>query len=189
VDVKALYARLRETLPELNLEGAAVLPGRLALFQRGNGAHHDNAVVQLPLAPFLEALGAGRPLPTEVANVRHYALGALHGVPLTFTDATLLEPGRVLFSASAEDTRDTVADGPCTGTMLGVMEEDGNVSWLAPIEGSWKVEGIHAERRGDGYEVLMVADGDDRARPAPLLRTWIAPPARQPVAVSARSSE
>jgi hypothetical protein len=189
VDLHALYAHLRESLAELNIEGAVVTAHQLVLFQRGNGAHQDNAVVRLPLMPLLRAVDGGASLPTEVSSIRHYALGTLRGIPLSFTDATLLEPNRILFSASAEDTHDTVADGPCTGAVLGVLEADGNVSWLAPLDGSWKVEGVHAERHGDGYEVLLVADGDDRTRPAPLLHTWIAPPAPRDLIYTASHSD
>src|SRR5688500_18636513 len=48
-DWSELYAELSRSLPELNIEGAAVQAGRLWLAQRGNGAAGQNACIELDL--------------------------------------------------------------------------------------------------------------------------------------------
>jgi hypothetical protein len=57
----------------------------------------------------------------DLQNLRRYDLGAIDGVPLSFTDACGLPDGRMLYVAVAE--RD---DGMNLGTMIGVIDHDGS---------------------------------------------------------------
>ena len=49
LDLAPLYDRLRERAPELNIEGASALGGRLWLFHRGNTDQGLNIVAEVPL--------------------------------------------------------------------------------------------------------------------------------------------
>ena len=58
--------------------------------------------------------------------------------------------------------------------MLGVLDEHGRVEWMEPIEGEWKIEGIHVDPEPGGGDLYLVADADDPSRPAPLLKARLA---------------
>lgn len=171
LDLSALYGELRTALPELNIEGAVVVDERLVLLQRGNGRARANARIEIDLARTLAALAAGAALPaaalTAIATV---ALPDLAGVPLSFTDAAA-HAGAVLFTAAAEDTDDTYADGVCTGSVVGELRGS-EVGWVRPVEPSaCKLEGITCMND----TLWLVADADDRTAPAPLFSARLRP--------------
>ena len=61
LDLSPLYERLRESAPELNIEGAAALGNRLWLFHRGNTEQGLNLVAVVPLDEFFAGVqGDGR---------------------------------------------------------------------------------------------------------------------------------
>ena len=164
VDLGALYAAL--DLAELNIEGAAVCGDTLLLAQRGNGADAANAIVHLALRGALEQLGSGRPLHGDIiGHIEDHDLPEVGGVTATFTDLAELPDGRILFTACGEDTDDPTVDGEFTGALVGVLGE-GEPRVLDPAV---KVEGVFPEVSGGRIELLLVADADDRAVPAPLL--------------------
>lgn len=173
VPAPALYAALRRALPgaELNIEGAWRTPqGQLRLLQRGNGLGGVNAVFELD-SEFLDALLAGRPPVVTLRRRDRWALGALDGVPLTWTDAIPWGP-RWLFCAAAEDSPDAVADGPVRGSALGWCDDE-SARWTPLLDDherllTDKVEGLAPGDAPD--ELLLVTDPDDSARPAELLR-------------------
>lgn len=174
IDAGPLYADLRARLPALNLEGAACVGAHLCLLQRGNGADGVNALIRLELARVLRALERGDPLrPDVLVDIRAVDLGALPGGPLGFTDAAPLpgDPdGDLLFSAVAEGGGSTYEDGAFGGAALGRLSAAGEVRWLAPLSGPWKVEGLTPSARADGgVDLFLVADADDPDVPAPLL--------------------
>ena len=165
IDLGELYDAL--DLAELNIEGAAVRGDALLLAQRGNGASAANAIVTLSLPGVLEQLGSGRPLDGDVvAHVEDHHLPEVGGVTATFTDLAALPDGRIVFTACGEDTDDPTVDGAFTGALVGVLGE-GDPRSLDPAV---KVEGVWPEVAGGRIELLLVADADDRAVPAPLLR-------------------
>lgn len=171
LDVTRLYEALADEIPDLNIEGATVSGERLLLFQRGNGRAAVNAVIALDLAAATSSIGHGVVAPEAVAGIRRHELGELAGVRLCFSDATALDDGRVLFTAVAEGGDDTYHDGACAGAAVGVLQPDGEIGWVRPLDPPAKVEGIEAHPREDHVEVLMVADPDDSSSPAPLLAT------------------
>lgn len=145
-----LYDALADHLGESpNIEGALFLGGSLRLFHRAVGAAPD---VWLDLADDA-VVGSGRLL-----------LGDLDGVPLHLTDATLTPDGQVGFLAAAEDTPDSVSDGPVTGSVLGLLGIEG-ARWTV-LEGVGKAEGLVMAARS----AYVVTDGDDPERPADLAR-------------------
>ena len=177
VELDGLYDRLESELPELNLEGAAVLGGQLVLLQRGNGTAGVNAIVSLELGAVNEGLRADPPqIPAAaLADVRRLELGVVGQVRLAFSDLAALPDGRAVFAAAAEDVHDVYADGGCEGSVVGVLGPDGELERVETLEGMAKVEGLAARLEGETIELLMVADADDRSRPAPLLAATLQP--------------
>jgi hypothetical protein len=170
IDLAPLYRALASQLPELNVEGAAVLGERLVLLQRGNGALRVNARIDLDLAALLEGIDRGAALDAAVLrDVRPVQLGQLGGVPLSFTDAAAHPRAGLLFTAAAEDTADTYADGACTGSILGVL--DGAVVTRADtVQNGCKLEGVTCTQEHGASTLWLVADADDRRVPATLFR-------------------
>jgi hypothetical protein len=170
LDFAGLYSQLARELGPLNMEGAAVTGGRLRLLQRGNGEQGTDALVDLDLERIVRALEAGRGLgPEVVRTVRRWELGRAGGVRLSFTDASPLPDGRIVFTAAAEDTRDAYADGPVTGSAVGMLAPDGSPLFLDAVDVKVKLEGVNARMEGGRVHLLLVADADDPAVPAPLL--------------------
>ena len=171
ISLSPLHAALREELSDLNIEGAAVVRERLWLAQRGNGKDGENALIELHLAEVLTGLRERRAIdPAALRGVTRHDLGAVEGVALTFSDLSPLPDGRLLFCAVAEAGESTYLDGECLGAALGVLDA-GAVSRLEPLAEPHKIEGVSV---GDGPDLLLVADGDDRASPAPLLAASLA---------------
>ena len=151
LELGRLYARLREAVPDLNVEGAAWHEGALWLAQRGNGPAGRNALLRIDLE---------RAAVEEVVEV---VLGELDGIPLTLSDLDPRPDGRLAFAAVAEATASTYEDGPIGGAALGVVDSaTGAVAELEPLAAALKVEGLCGD--------LIVADADDHSRPAPLLQ-------------------
>jgi hypothetical protein len=170
LDLAPLYARLRESAPELNIEGAAALGDRLALFHRGNTEQGLNIVAEVPLGEFVEGVRAGGPVDCGDVRTRAYELGDLDGVPLTFSDATPIADDLVVFTASAEPGSDPHgADGEIRGSVVGTIDGDGHVTRLRTIDRRWKVEGVYASVDARVIDFLFVCDQDDPAAASPLL--------------------
>jgi hypothetical protein len=185
IPAPALYAALRACQPfagsELNVEGALLLGTRLWLFQRGNGALRGekrpvNGTLELELMALLAWLAGTAPLPS-LENPQGHDLGQVDGVPRGFTDAALHPSGRVCFLAAAENSGDSIADGPCLGSWLGWF--GAQEIHLAPIHGDaaeptrLKLEGLEFDP--GGRQAWVVADPDDEAQPALLLRLTLPP--------------
>lgn len=159
VDLTSLYLALEQQIPQLNLEGAVVQGKQLLLAQRGNGAAAGNALVSLDLERVMAQLERASLGPECLQEIMWLELGQLDGVPLSITDLCLDLQGRLLFSAAAEDTVSTYADGPCLGSVIGWLEA-GQVQALWPLAGTTKIEGICVV--GDG-SLRLVNDPDDAA--------------------------
>lgn len=168
VDMTALLQPLGALVADLNIEGAFIQGDSLCLLQRGNGRSAINARIDLSWPGTRRWLCEAGPAPAP-SRVWRFELGALAGVPLSFTDGAALPGGEWVFSAAAEDTQDTYADGPCAGSVIGVVEAHGAIRTSQPLSLRCKVEGIAATGVGGAIELLMVTDADDRREPALLL--------------------
>ncbi len=168
VDFSPLFEALRELLPDLNIEGAFVQGDVLCLLQRGNRGSGVNARIDLSWPELQAWLTTAGPAPRPIA-ITPFELGALGGVPLSFTDGAALPGGGWVFSAAAEDTADSYSDGFCAGSAIGVVDASGAVRTLQPLSMRCKVEGVAASASGDTLDLLLVTDADDRAQPALLL--------------------
>ena len=167
VDPGPLYAELGRQFAQLNVEGVAVCEDELLVAQRGNSTEGINAIAVLDLAGVLESLvGDGTIGPAPLRAIERHDLPELSGVPASFTDLAGLPDGRVVYTACAEATDDPVRDGDFVGAVVGVLG-----AGAAPLEPAHKVEGVWPVGSAGGtVELLLVADADDRAVPAPLLR-------------------
>lgn len=167
VDLAPLYDGVRACLGPLNVEGLFVAGDSVCLLQRAQRAAPDNACVHYPLAAFVRWLVAGAAPPVP-ARIDRFALGAVDGVPLGFTDGAALPAGGWVFCAAAEDTADSYRDGACAGSAIGVVDATGRLASLQRLAGALKVEGIALACGSD--TVWLVTDADDRQQPASLLR-------------------
>jgi len=178
VDFTSVYTQLARELGPLNIEGAAVVSGRLRLLQRGNDAQGVDALVDLDHERIVRALEAGNPLgPETVRTVKRWELGRAGGVRLTFTDASPLPDGRMVFTAAAEDTQSAYLDGPVTGSAVGLLAPDGTPLFLDAVDAKVKLEGVSASLRNGRVHLLLVADADDPAVAAPLFEAVLDGPA------------
>lgn len=166
LDLSPIYGLLRETAPDLNIEGAAAVGERLWLFQRGNTDQGLNIVAELDLDEVMTSVRNDRRIDcNELARIRAYDLGELDGVPLTFSDATPLADELVVFTASAEDD----GSGEIRGSVVGTIDRHGHVERLRTIDRRWKVEGVYASIDARVIDFLFVCDQDDPDTPSPLL--------------------
>lgn len=105
----------------------------------------------------------------ELGEVRRHDLGRTGDAVWAVTDAVALPDGRILVSASAEDTDDPVADGPVSGSALALLAGE-EVLAVAPLptDGqALKLEGIAVvASRADGVALLGVVDQDDPTEPS-----------------------
>jgi hypothetical protein len=110
-----------------------------------------------------------------VLALQVFELGALDGVGLGFTDVALLADGRSVFLAAAEASPDAIADGPVSGSAVGLLEPSASgitARWTRLIGGDgqpspYKVEGVAIDRDVRGGWLLT--DSDDPRVPAELL--------------------
>lgn len=183
MDAAPLHAAMEARLGRApNIEGAVLLGDVVRLFHRANGkAAGHNASFDVTL----ETLGSGG---DRIEDEARYDLGTVTleaasasqgpyrapggqdatGVALTFTDATVMADGRIVFLAGAEDTADAIADGPVLGAAIGLLEgEGGRLAMLVEADGRpshRKVEGVALVPGG----ALVVTDPDDVDRPSEL---------------------
>jgi hypothetical protein len=173
-DAVEFFSALAVRFEDLNLEGGWVSAETLFLLQRGNKGDSRNAIVGLPLAPFLRALADASPWPAiPPTSMREVSLGDIDGIPLCFTDACALDDGSWIFTAVAEDTDNAWSDGFCAGAAVGMGDARGEVRWLRHLQPRYKVEGVEMMRVAGRNTLLMVTDADDPGRAASLLAAEI----------------
>ena len=167
-DMAPLLASLQGQLPHLNIEGGFIQGDTMCLLQRGNTRAAVNARIDFPWPEVRAWLSGAAPAPRPQAITR-FDLGAIHGIPLGFTDGADLPGIGWVFSAAAEDTADSYADGRCVGSVIGLVDARGAIQRMVPLTVACKVEGIAVASIGDVLELLLVTDADDRAQPALLM--------------------
>lgn len=170
IDATQLFTRLARSIDDLNLEGGWIAGKHLHLLQRGNKGGSRNAVLRWDLKTVLRSLLLERALPdSDPVHVQEFDLGEIRGVPLCFTDASPLPAGGWLFSAVAENTSSSYADGPCLGSAIGRVDARSRLRWIRPLSRQHKVEGIDAQMNGSKLQAWLVTDADDPRVPAELL--------------------
>lgn len=167
-DLQPLYQPLREVLGEINIEGAMVIGDELVLLNRGVAGRSDNAAARYPLRDLLDAIEGNRSN-VKPTSIRRYSLGAIDGVGLGFTDGAALPDGSWVFSAVAENRDDSFADGPCSGSAVGVVTAYGDLLTIHRLVPSAKIEGIDVRVDDNRMTICMVTDSDDPAQSSWLL--------------------
>ena len=164
-----LYEPLRARLGSLNIEGAFMLGNELVLLQRGLAHDAGGASMSLHYRPgdIAQVIDGSRSAVHPYA-LRPFALGELDGVPLAFTDGCALPGGGWAFTAVAEDSDGSYADGPCCGSAVGLVDANGELQSLRRLAEPHKVEGIAALADGAGVALFMVTDADD-----PNVASWL----------------
>lgn len=175
VDFAPLFGVLCDQIGPLNIEGGVVFGDRLLLFQRGLGADAINGIVSLDLPGILADLATPDPSVTGASldPVLRLDLGHVGRIPLTFTDAAVWGE-RIIYTAAAEATTDAYDDGPIGGSVLGVLGQDFEPLWQAPL-GSEKFEGVAVTSSTRATaQLLLVTDADDRSKAGNLYRATLA---------------
>ena len=170
VDLRALYAPLREQFSDLNIEGAFYASAELRLLQRGNKGDAGSACISFDWNQMAPWLAGQQSLPPRPKSVQMIDLGDIGGVPLSLTDGTALAHGAWAFCAVAENTADSFNDGPCAGSAVGVVAPDGSVRVMHHLSDNPKVEGISAQAIKEELVLTLVTDADDPATASQLLR-------------------
>ncbi|MEQ1802739.1 MAG: hypothetical protein ABL989_12505 [Gammaproteobacteria bacterium] len=168
IDLSGLYRELGKHLDEVNVEGAVVLGAQLCLLNRGHPRRGGSAVARLSLRAVQRSIARTGAVEALRCKVHHYDLGEADGVPLGFTDGTVLPDGSLVFSAVAEHAENSYEDGPCRASGIGMIGSGGDLEWLHRLRPPRKVEGITARRTGRQTRLLLVTDADDAAVPAGL---------------------
>ena len=186
IDLTPLYAELghlvpgqpRSLLGALNIEGCLINEGHFHFLQRGNAGGSPNAVVSFEQEALLSWLLGYAPEVPKRLSVQVLALGQVGGVPLTLTDGAALTgtpwAGCWAFSAVAEKTDNSYADGACVGSAVGVIGPGGMVRQLHALHDAPKVEGIAVRQTGQQLTLDMVTDADDPEQAARLLQVSFA---------------
>ncbi|UYV17002.1 DUF6929 family protein [Porphyrobacter sp. ULC335] len=164
IDLQALFAAIAPLVPEINLEGAVLRCDQLLLFNRGNMEYPASQIIAVPLSALLEGGPITATLHAELQ------LPTVSGVPLTVTDACLLESGHILLSAVAEATDNSYADGALLGAAIVELDANLNVRVIEPLDPILKVEGLSAQIMADGVHLLCVTDADDPDAASSLYR-------------------
>jgi hypothetical protein len=174
LDLTGLREALEPRFGCPNVEGAVVLGEELVLLQRGNKGDRRNARIRLRWDCVAAAIGGDLEAGSRaLVDIHEHDLGETCGVPYGFTDGAVLPDGGMVFTAVAEDTNDSYADGGCAGSAVGILDAMGQVTFFDRIEGNPKVEGVDATTDGDRIKLLLVTDADDSEVPAALLEAEI----------------
>ncbi len=172
IDFSPLYQALQREFTDVNIEGAFLDGEYLSLLQRGNKGSGRNARIRVALAPLIANLAHGAvSVSPDFVDIVDFTLGDIGGVPLGFTDAAALPNGGFVFTAVAEDTENSYADGACAGSAIGFVGADHRLRNVMALAGSPKVEGITAQVNGAALTLHLVTDPDDASVAAQLFTT------------------
>jgi hypothetical protein len=172
IDFSPLYESLQREFVEVNIEGAFIVGDHLSLLQRGNKGNARNARVRVALAPLFAQIAQGaNSVPSDFIDIVDFSLGNVNDVPLGFTDAASLPDGGFVFTAVAEDTENSYADGACAGSVIGFVDASSRVRKIVPLASSPKVEGVAASIDHKGLALHVVTDPDDASIAAGLFST------------------
>lgn len=169
LDLTILYAPLHAAFEDLNIEGCFVQGEHAFFLQRGNKGSSRSACIRLDLRQLQAWLIDGQQTPPVLQQIIPIDLGSIDGIPLTPTDGIALPDGRWLLSAAAENTESSYQDGPCAGSALALLNTQGELLALYPLDGAPKVEGISLRPEGLALRLLLVTDADDPLQASQLL--------------------
>lgn len=160
-NLTGLFKAIDQSVPEPNIEGAIVRGEELILFNRGNRSHPSTTALSFKM----DTVETAMPVHTWRKD---FVLPEAHGVPLSVTDACLLEDGTILASAVAENTSNAYDDGRLAAAAIVLFAADLSVLRIEMIEPAIKIEGIHGWLEGGMVHLLAVSDADDPGAAAGL---------------------
>jgi len=168
-DLEPLTAPLVARFGAINIEGAFVHGTQFVLINRAADDNAGNLSLHYRSGALHETIAGAR---TAIAptRVRTHALGRIDGVELGFTDAAPLTDGGWIYSAAAESRSGSVADGPCNGSAIGIVDANGVLQAQRALASSLKIEGLAVRSRTGGLDLCLVSDADDPDQPSCLLR-------------------
>lgn len=174
IDFAPLYAKLLQTLPDLNIEGAVIDDTTLKLFQRGNAVSGQNALIDVGIEGVIRDLNANRAIAGEsLQRISAVDLGNLHGVTLGFTDVSLRKNQELWFLAVAEKTDSPYEDGEYCGATIGRLHQDNSIS-MVELNCPPKPEGLCFGEDPQHREFFIVTDADDASSASMLYRASLA---------------
>lgn len=170
-DLTAFYEGISEKAKikqdEFNIEAATSLNGKLYLFNRG-----ENKVIIMKVKDFIAFLFGETKLPKM--KVYSLDLPEIEGIVSGFSGAATDEKnGKILFTASVENTSDWVQDGEVLGSFIGIFDPEKlhqhytpHTALIADETGPLKVkvESITLDESSDNkYHCALVTDSDGGA--------------------------
>lgn len=175
IDMSEIYQEIGKEIKELNIEGVIVVKNELKFFHRGNGQLKENAVISINLDSFMNFVENQKLGPSiKIINSIRFYRSEIKGGPIaTFSDGASLSDGRILFTASVEESANTYDDGEVMGSFLGLMDQDDNIKWMAPFDINIKAEGIAISETQTEVEVFITTDPDDPHKASILYRLLI----------------
>lgn len=170
-DLTSFYERISEKAKihqgEFNLEAATSLNGKLYLFNRG-----ENKLIVVKEKEFVDFLSEK----TDFPKMKVYSLDLpeIAGIISGFSGAASDEKnGKILFTASVENTSDWVQDGEVLGSFIGVFDPEKLHLHFAPHTAlikdetgplKVKVESITLDEANENdYHCALVTDSDGGA--------------------------
>ena len=169
LDLSILYAPLARAFGKVNIEGGFFGGGECRLLQRGNDAGGIHAMVAYDADALAAWVARPSSRPPRPRSIVRYALGAVDGIPLGFTDGAELPGGAWMFSAVAESTDESYVDGACVASVIGFVGADGVLGRMHRLDGAPKVEGLNGGVGEGRLHLMAVTDADDPDRPSQLL--------------------
>ncbi len=161
IDFSLLYAHLEKKFSDLNIEGAVVAGSALKIFQRGNGASRQNAIIDLDLKGLIADIqDSGIISANRILKTTDYDLGIFENVQLSFTDACFCND-QLFFIAAAENSDSTYDDGKYLGAVLGCIDNSGKIIFQKELLCEHKPEGLLVEHNTDHYIMYVVTDADN----------------------------
>lgn len=170
--LEALYTLLRESIPDLNIEGAIQLGDEVLLCQRGNSKNSFSGMIRLQAEKFKEGLNSAVD-PSALISIHRFSDELPTGYG--FTDVALdpRNSNSVWFLAVREETTNTYDDGAFSGAVMGELKipKSGSptLGQLSLLEINMKPEGLWLEPSDeDGLTAFIVTDADSPATPSLL---------------------
>jgi len=168
-DLAPLTTPLVVRFGAINIEGAFVHGTQFVLINRAADDNAGNLSLHYPLHALHETI-AGTRSAIAPAGVHTHALGRIDGTELGFTDAAPMPDGGWIYSAAAENRSGSVADGPCNGSVIGIVDVNGVLQVQRALAMPLKIEGVAVRARAGRLDLCLVSDADDPDQPSCLLR-------------------
>jgi hypothetical protein len=168
-DLAPLTAPLVARFGAINIEGAFVHGAQFVLINRAADDNAGNLSLHYPVRALHDTIAGARSAIAPAA-VHAHALGRVGGVELGFTDAAPMPCGGWVYCAAAENRSGSVADGPCSGSAVGIVGDDGTPRAQRMLAMALKIEGLAVRSRAGGLDLCLVSDADDPDQPSCLLR-------------------